>query len=412
MICGPWLVCLSRSDSLAVKAGPAPRRPATMERQLREVLLQASFAVGQVEPLVAELVAQVKNRLRSSRSASLTETESTVAQRVAALEGEENLLVTLALLDAKDATLAGTYMDDMDDQMGKCTEEWTRRVAGFINALSKRKKLPGPTALPSKALMACCDNCQSSPALLRCSVCKTAYCSKECQVQGWPVHKRSCARLVEIGVLKSEKAAKMLLSGKTIEGCELITVGAPVNQQLLMACFAGRAAAVKLAIDQGANANCLMQPDEISALLICAERGYSSAAKILLEAGAVVNFSSPSDGMSPLALAAQNNHIQLVRLLLEQPGIEINQLLRGTRCRQIDGGFNSALFAASYEGNAEVIELLLSAGAEVNMILPPTETCDASTALLGASLKLKRDAVCVLLKAKADPNVPPLLTPL
>ena len=109
--------------SAAVKGGPAPRRPATMEQQLRELLLQASFAVRKVEPLLAELVAQVKSRLRSSRSASLTETESTVAQRVAALEGEENLLVTLALMDAKDATLAGTYMDDMDDQMGKCTEE-------------------------------------------------------------------------------------------------------------------------------------------------------------------------------------------------------------------------------------------------------------------------------------------------
>jgi hypothetical protein len=38
-----------------------------------------------------------------------------------------------------------------------------------------------------------CDSCAKMIGVKRCSGCSTRYCSRECQVAAWPLHKADCA---------------------------------------------------------------------------------------------------------------------------------------------------------------------------------------------------------------------------
>ena len=85
----------------------------------------------------------------------------------------------------------------------------------------------------------------------------------------------------------------------------------------------------------------------------------------LIEAGADVNSPHADYGFTALFRASARGNKNSVKLLLAQPGIKLD-------VTNIDG--DSALMAAAENGHAEIVELLLKAGANVSIIDKRGET--------------------------------------
>src|SRR4029079_9014086 len=95
-----------------------------------------------------------------------------------------------------------------------------------------------------------------------------------------------------------------------------------------------------------------------------------------LKAGADVN-SRDEYGSTALSRASYRGNKDLVKLLLAQPGIKLDQT-------NVDG--ETALMMAAENGHAEIVDMLLKAGADVSLILgfasqatPSSSLCDCGT---------------------------------
>ena len=88
----------------------------------------------------------------------------------------------------------------------------------------------------------------------------------------------------------------------------------------------------------------------------------------LLEAGADVNSPDADYGHTALFWASARGNKDLVKILLIQPGIRLDAI-------SIDG--DTALLAAVGHGEAEIVEMLLKAGANVRIINKRGETAVA-----------------------------------
>eukprot|EP00752_Nemacystus_decipiens_P003712 g3421.t1 len=141
-------------------------------------------------------------------------------------------------------------------------------------------------------------------------------------------------------------------------------------------------------------------PNEGSPLACAASRGLDGTASNLLRHGADKD-KLDSSGDSPLILASKAGHLSTVEVLLEA-GADVN----------IIGASASALGAAAEYGYTEVMEAIIGRGAEVNAAFD-----DGSTALHRAARNSEPDAVDALIKAGAkteivgypDDNLTPLL---
>ncbi len=115
--------------------------------------------------------------------------------------------------------------------------------------------------------------------------------------------------------------------------------------------------------------------DRATPLFLAAKNGWANVAGVLLEHGAKVDAKN-SEGGTPLMVAVQGGchedgtrqegkHDEIVRLLLDH-GANVN-----TRAPPNDVvgnlGGQTALFVACYLGNLEVVEMLLEAGADVQL---------------------------------------------
>ena len=58
-----------------------------------------------------------------------------------------------------------------------------------------------------------CDVCGKADAKNNCPACKTPYCDKECQLKGWPKHKKACKKIVA-----TRKAAEAELEAAVARG--------------------------------------------------------------------------------------------------------------------------------------------------------------------------------------------------
>jgi ankyrin repeat protein len=85
----------------------------------------------------------------------------------------------------------------------------------------------------------------------------------------------------------------------------------------------------------------------------------------LIEAGADVNSRHKDYGYTALFRASARGNKNSVKLLLAQPGIKVDVI-------NIDG--DSALMTAAEHGHAEIVELLLKAGANVSIVDKRAET--------------------------------------
>ncbi|KAG9397312.1 Ankyrin repeats (3 copies) [Carpediemonas membranifera] len=115
------------------------------------------------------------------------------------------------------------------------------------------------------------------------------------------------------------------------------------------ACEAGAAEAARALIDAGANPR--------DQLLRAAADGHGDTALLCLDRGADVNAADPS-GDLPLHIAVRNDLFDLLEALIGRPDCEIN----ATNDRNI-----TALFSACSRGKTNALELLIKAGADLDI---------------------------------------------
>jgi ankyrin repeat protein len=172
-----------------------------------------------------------------------------------------------------------------------------------------------------------------------------------------------------------------------------------------LACESGGAAIVERLLAAGVSANATGPYGE-TALHTCARSGNAQGAKVLIAKGASVDAGDSWRGQTPLMWAAAQGHPETMRVLIEA-GADINArstIIAWERQRTAEprdkwlppGGLTPLLFAAR-EGCADCAKVLLSAGADPNIVDP-----DQHTALILALINGHFDVAGVLIDGGAN----------
>jgi ankyrin repeat protein len=179
--------------------------------------------------------------------------------------------------------------------------------------------------------------------------------------------------------------AGALLAAFVIVLCVSAGVGA-AGSDVADAIQRGDLAAARALVQKGADVNAA-QRDGTTALHWAVYRDSADAVDLLLRAGA--KSAANREGITPLAMAALYGHAPLVDRLLKA----------GADAKSLGPNGESMVMFAARNGNPEVIQLLVEAGANVNA----REPLRGTTALMWAIEQRHPEAVAVLLKAGADP---------
>lgn len=99
-------------------------------------------------------------------------------------------------------------------------------------------------------------------------------------------------------------------------------------------------------------------PGDVTALTLAASQGDVNSVKSMVSRGANLSAREPKCGATALHVAAANGHLQMVGFLLG----------RGANVDERDFSGASALVYAAYAGKAEVVQRLLDAGADPNLV--------------------------------------------
>jgi ankyrin repeat protein len=144
----------------------------------------------------------------------------------------------------------------------------------------------------------------------------------------------------------------------------LLAAGADANAAnefrmtpLSQACTNGSDAFVRLLLKSGANPNTPIGTG-VTPLMTCAKSGSVDAVKRLVEFGAAIEAREPDQHQTALMWAASEHHLDVVRAL-----IDAHADLKA----HSKSGFTAMHFAAR-EGDHEMVELLLAAGVNVNIL--------------------------------------------
>ncbi|KAJ7137873.1 ankyrin repeat-containing domain protein [Mycena epipterygia] len=197
----------------------------------------------------------------------------------------------------------------------------------------------------------------------------------------------------------------------------LIKNGADVNAQrgfygnaLQAASIYGHIQLVQLLIDNGANVNA--QSGHFgNALQAASMNGCKQVAQVLIDHGANVNAQGGRYG-NALQAASDEGHEQVVKLLLQNGANYYGNAMQtglfqghsplsdqGVGVNTEGGYHGNALQAASYEGNKQVVQLLLENGADVN-----AQGGHHGNALQAASLSGHKQLVQFLIEEGANVN--------
>lgn len=154
-----------------------------------------------------------------------------------------------------------------------------------------------------------------------------------------------------------------------------------LNDQLYEAVRKGDVAAVKSALDRGADVNAKFRYGTTALFKAC-ERGNAEITKILLDRGADTKVKDTFYGATAMSWAIDGKHVQVVRLMLEKNADEVEDvLLTGVR-----------------EGNAELLQVALDRGG--------IDPASMTAALAMSSADEKKAAITdMLTKAGAKPPV-------
>jgi uncharacterized protein len=170
------------------------------------------------------------------------------------------------------------------------------------------------------------------------------------------------------------------------------------------ACDLGHTAIVKLLLQHGADITVTVEVDEtlgVTALMLSVQSGHTDVAKVLLAKGADVN-AVDQQGCSALiyAAAARSSCAESIKLLLQHgadPHVrsEINE---------------SALLTAVVKGDAQCTQLLVNAGADVNMrcgaMLPGTTELAGSFGIDSMTVTTVNDVLTIVLTDRSQRAVP------
>ncbi len=177
---------------------------------------------------------------------------------------------------------------------------------------------------------------------------------------------------------------------------------------IALACQNGSAPMVDRLLKAGVSANATMPLGE-TALHTCARTGRPEAAKLLIAGGASVDPPESWRGQTPLMWAAAEGHADMVRLLVEA-GADVNarstvvtwerQRTDEPRDKWLPPGGLTPLLLAAREGRVAAASALLDAGADVNVVDP-----DRHTALIIALINGHFDVAGVLIDRGADVNM-------
>ena len=204
----------------------------------------------------------------------------------------------------------------------------------------------------------------------------------------------------------------------------LIDTGADVNGSNAYDKTAIRCAAeydheecLKLLINAGADVNVsavnALKKYRTTALIVAAVKGNVRCVDLLLKAGADVNGIN-NDGETALKCAASRGQIECMRQLL-QAGADVNNsneiterfLSRNEEDTELSDRFKShphaqytALMCSAYRGHSSCVEVLIEAGADVNICTEKHETALS----LATGWDNNYDIVSLLLNAGADVN--------
>jgi len=177
---------------------------------------------------------------------------------------------------------------------------------------------------------------------------------------------------------------------------------------IALACENGSATVVERLLKAGVSANTTGSLGE-TALHLCARTGRPEAVKVLIAHGAAVDTIENWRGQTPLMWAAAEGHAATMRVLIEA-GADVNarsSIIAWERQRTEEprdkwlppGGLTPLLFAAR-DGKLESAKVLLSAGADANVVDP-----DRHTALILSLVNGHFDVAAALIQAGADVNM-------
>jgi len=194
----------------------------------------------------------------------------------------------------------------------------------------------------------------------------------------------------------------------------LISAGAKVDvandygaTPMSEAAVAANVAVLEALLEAGADVDST-NADGQTALMVVARGGNIEAAKLLIERGADVNAREQRKGQTALMWAVAQSHPAMAQLLLEHAAevdarSTVNEWERMVTAepRQknlYSGGFTPLLYAAR-QGCLECVELLLDAGAKIDLTDP-----DGVTPLISAVLNAHWDTAKLLLARGANVN--------
>ena len=163
--------------------------------------------------------------------------------------------------------------------------------------------------------------------------------------------------------------------------------GGGYHSALHYAVMSYNADVVQMLIDAGADIDTL-DNEGCSPLHSACNSGALDAVKILIRAGARVR-ATDNEGHTCLTLAVCSGHTDTVRYLVGLPDVDVND----------GGGYHSALHYAVRSYNADVAQVLLDAGADINML-----DNEGRSPLHSACNSGAHDVVEILVRAGATDN--------
>jgi ankyrin repeat protein len=152
---------------------------------------------------------------------------------------------------------------------------------------------------------------------------------------------------------------------------------------------------VELLIAAGANPNCTKSVNQSSAIFLASLNGHAKLVWTLTERHHVITTGQTAHGSTPLMAAASGNHSNVVRVLLNS--WDSNAAKHNINVVEHHSeGKDSALHIAARSGHANVADLLVNAGAHINLL-----DSTGSTPLFGALENDHPDVAQILVDAGA-----------
>jgi ankyrin repeat protein len=153
---------------------------------------------------------------------------------------------------------------------------------------------------------------------------------------------------------------------------------------LIAAANNGHSKVVALLLAKGANLTCADHEGR-TPLFAAATEGHFEVVKLLLEKDAMITYTN--DNMTAVHAAIINRHLEVAKLLIIQAG----------NIHAIINGLNPLLALAADEGDMELIEILLTAGANID-----APNIDGRTPLHYAAFHGSKEIIKILLAAGAN----------